>query len=573
MVENAEKGRPMKIRFKLLLSFTTMIALLLVLGIFSYNHNASTTSGYREMLDDSHFELSMKAVQFKLTGMSNDERAFLLNGDAKFASEIAEKHKEVTALFSQIRNSATLSAADQAAIAQVEAQYLAYYDASGKVLALYTSGNKKAAEAQHFGEERAARKQLDTLVVQLLDQVEQELAADHVVREAANTRELRLSLLIFAGSLLAAVVIGFLLSRSITRPLHIINQQLKEIADGNGDLSRDINVGSKDEIAEVAASYNRMAGKLRGILSLAKETSIQVAASSEQLTASTEQTTHATENIVLSTQTIAANSEQEQRHVEEAVHSIHEMADGIEQLSLGNEAVSRLAHSALTASSEGTEAVRGVLTEMNEIHDAVSQTSEVILSLADRSQHINGITLAISDLAGRTNLLALNASIEAARAGEHGRGFAVVAQEIRKLADQSSRSAAQIAELIQAVVVETEQAATAMQAGTEKVTLGLSKAERVDQVFNVIQEQVADVTSHIVQNTSTTMELAAASKQIVAMVEGISRASNEVAASCQNNSASTEEQLATMEEISASSQALSKLAEELHDVLSRFKLD
>jgi methyl-accepting chemotaxis protein len=351
-----------------------------------------------------------------------------------------------------------------------------------------------------------------------------------------------------------------------------MESQMKEIAQGNGDLSREIVIKSKDEIAELAASFNQMIRNLRSILSQAQDTAIQVAASSEQLTASSEQTAKATEQIVEATQTIATSTEKEQLHVTEALKAVQQMSAGIQQVSAGNEEVSRLAHAASEASKDGINAVREVVRGMRTIDESVQVAASAIQSLEERSQQINGITSMITDLSYRTNLLSLNAAIEAARAGEHGKGFAVVAHEIRKLADQSGKSALQIAELIEGIVAETEQAVTAMRSGTEQVDLGLNRAEQVDQVFLAIEANVSAVNAQLEHTTTTTLQLASSSNQIVAMVEGVSEASNEVAASCQSNSASTEEQLATMEEISSSSQALSKLAEELHSVLSRFKL-
>jgi methyl-accepting chemotaxis protein len=348
--------------------------------------------------------------------------------------------------------------------------------------------------------------------------------------------------------------------------------QMSEIAQGNGDLSREVVMNSKDEIAELAASFNRMLRNLRSILSQAQDTAIQVASSSEQLTASSEQTTLATEQIVAATQMIAANTEKEQQHVSEALKAVHQMSAGIQQVSAGNEEVFRLAHSASEASTDGVNAVREVLHGMKEIEETVLVATSAIRSLEARSQQINGITGIITNLAYQTNLLSLNAAIEAARAGEHGRGFAVVAHEIRKLADQSGKSALQISELIQGIVEETEHAVNAMRVGTEKVGQGLNRAELVDKVFLAIAAHVAAVTAQLEHTSTTTLQLASSSNQIVAMVEGVSAASNEVAASSQINSASTEEQLATMEEISSSSQALSKLAEDLRSVLSRFKL-
>lgn len=562
----------MKIRNKILFSFATMILLLFALGMYTFSNSKDSRAANQEMLDDALFRYQLKSLQFLLTGMSNDERAFLLNGDAKFTTEIKGKDQQIKDLLTKIGMNPTLDSSDLEVLKKIQQQYDLYFKASQNVLSSASLGKAEKAEALHFSEERNAWKTLNTVIDPLLVKLSGKINQDIRDLESENKQQNLIMELIFAITVIIAVIIGLTLARSITRPLRLVEGQIKEIAEGHGDLSRELKVTSKDEIGELAASFNRMVSNLRSILSQAQDTAIQVAASSEQLTASAEQTTRATEQIAEATQMITDSAEKEQRHVTEAVKAIHQMSSGIGQVSTGNEEVSRLAHSAQSASSEGINAVRDVLQGMKEIQETAQLAAAAIHSLGDRSKQINSITDMITDLSYRTNLLSLNAGIEAARAGEHGKGFAVVAQEIRKLADQSGKSALQISELIQDIVIETDRAVNAMNRGTEKVNQGLDQAELVDKVFLVIGANVTAVTLQLEQTSATTIELAASSKQIVAMVDGVSAASSEVAASCQSNSASTEEQLATMEEISSSSQALSKLAEDLHGVLSRFKL-
>jgi methyl-accepting chemotaxis protein len=562
----------MTIQKKLFLSFAAMLILLFALGLLTYNQLKENQLNEHEMSNDADFRYFLGGVQYRLAGMSNDERGYLLSGDEQFSSEILDKNKKVRDLIASLKSKPGLDPPSLETLEQMEQSYDVYYKASQQVLSKLKEGNTKEAQTIHFKEEREARKQLDTIVNRLIEKIEKETSEESISRQAESDRQNLLMLAIFVAAVAIALIIGWLLARSITKPLKIINLQMKEIAEGHGDLSREIVLRSKDEIADVALSYNQMVRNLRSILSQAKDTAIQVASSSEQLTASAEQTTQATEKIVEVTQKISANLDKEQQHMVVTVHSIQQMSEGIQQVSAGNDEVSRLSHSALDASAKGANAVHDVLREMNEIHETVQQAASVIQSLGDRSQQVNSITNIITDMANRTNLLSLNAAIEAARAGEHGKGFAVVAQEIRKLAEQSGQSAQQISELIQEIVLETELAVTAMHAGTDKVTLGLTKTAEVDKVFRTIEANVAAVTSQVGLTSSTIQDLAASSRQMVTVVEEVSAASNEVAIDCQSNSASTEEQLATMEEISSSSHELSRLADDLHGVLSRFKL-
>jgi len=562
----------MKIKYKLPSSFIIMIALMIAIAGTSYLHINRTIDATDETLQDGDYKNDLRMLQYRLVGMSNDERAYLLNGDRAFRDQITEKEKDIADIFARIDANMSLDDTDRQLLSQIRSQFEAYAASSATVMKQIDSGNQAAALKAHFGDERTARKQLDLIVADAVKKLELEMQTDRQDRKTDSDRQALIMLAIFVGAIVVAFMISLLLTASITRPIRSINRQLQAIAEGNGDLSHDLEIRSKDEIGQLAESFNRMASKLRAILSQAMDTAVQVASSSQQLSASAEQTTRATEHIVVTTQQIAANAETEQRHMEEASQAIGGMFAGIEQVSGYNEQVRISARSAKEASSIGAEAANDVLQAMEEMQATVEQTSSVVLSLGNRSQQIDSITGMITEVATRTNLLALNASIEASRAGEHGRGFAVVAQEIRKLAEQSGQSAQQIGDLIQEVVRETGQAVSSMNAVAGRTQQGLRKTEQLNDLFREIEEHVAEVDGEATQAASTTAELAASSRQIVQMAEAVSNVSHEVAAACQHNSASTEEQLATMEEIASYSDTLARMAEELRETLSRFKL-
>ncbi|MFC5531098.1 methyl-accepting chemotaxis protein [Cohnella yongneupensis] len=562
----------MSIRNKLISAFAVLSLLLLSLAIMTNLYLEHSRSAQQETVADGELRYTLKNLQYRLAGMSNDERAYIMMQDSQYTSEITAKGLEVTAIIDRLKSDSTLSDADKSSVDQIEELYADYTKESQKAIDLVLAGQLTEAKLVHFDEERAARKKLDQVTAEAVDRLNAEIASDNKIQKSNDKKEQTLMYGFFIAGVLLSIVVAFLIIRAITKPLAAMNGQMREIADGKGDLSREIIVRSRDEIGTLADSFNRMLRNLRGIMSQAQDTAIQVAASSEELTASAEQTTRATEQIVEATNQIADSSTTEQNHVAEAVTAIQQISNGIYEVSASNDEVSRLAQAASEASAEGTKSVREVLTDMQVLDETVQQAAVVIQSLGNRSQEIQGIAIMITDLAYRTNLLSLNAGIEAARAGEHGRGFAVVALEIRKLAEESRKSAEQIGSLIEDIVTDTGYAVGAMNAGTAKVTQSLTKADTVDRALTVIEEHVNAVTARVDHTAATTQELAASSKQIVSLMEDIADAGNEVTAACQNNSASTEEQLATMEEISSSSQALSKLAEDLNNVLSRFKL-
>lgn len=562
----------MSIRNKLIAAFTALSLLLFSLALITQFYLKHSRAAHNETLDDTAQRYDVAKLQYTLAGLSNDERGYLLLGDETYIEQIASKKQEVDALLASIQARDAVDHLYESTVGNISKLHAAYLSLSDQAIAAYAAGDKDEAYSIHFDLERTARKQLDEEVKTLADLLNEEIAGDQKQRKNEDGEQETLMYGFFVAGLLLSVVIGFLVIRSITKPLRGMNAQMREIADGRGDLSREIVVRGKDEIAELAGSFNRMLGNLRGILNQAQDAAIQVASSAEELTASAEQTTRATEQIVEATNRIADSSTNEQRNVAEAVSAVQRMSDGINDVSAGNDEISQLAQAASAASAEGARSVRAVLTDMQALDETVQQAAVVIQSLGGRSQEVQGIAGIITDLAYRTNLLSLNAGIEASRAGEHGRGFTVVAQEIRKLAEESRRSAEQIGELIQAIVADTAHAVGAMHAGTEKVAQSLSRTDEVDRALHAIDEHVGAVAARVGQSAMTTHQLAASGKQVVALMEEVAEAGNEVASACQNNSATTEEQLATMEEISSSAQSLARLAEDLHGVLSRFKL-
>lgn len=184
--------------------------------------------------------------------------------------------------------------------------------------------------------------------------------------------------------------------------------------------------------------------------------------------------------------------------------------------------------------------------KIEQIREVSVQTGEAVTHLGEQSKEIGQIVDVIKGIADQTNLLALNAAIEAARAGEQGRGFAVVAEEVRKLAEQSSISAAQIATLIGNIQRETERAVEVMEKGKLEVAAGLEAVNLAGNSFRTIVVEVNTVVEQIKQVTVATQQMAIGSSQVVKSVESIGVISEQTAASTQEVSAASEEQAAMM---------------------------
>jgi methyl-accepting chemotaxis protein len=371
-------------------------------------------------------------------------------------------------------------------------------------------------------------------------------------------------------ALIVGIVIALLITRSVTKRLKLLVAVSDKVA--NGDLSKQIEIQSNDELSQLGRSFNSMVAHLRSLIRDIVDSSEQVAASSEELTSSADQTSQATEHITASIQEVAADTEIQTNHSAESANVVAEMTQGIQQIAKSAEEVTASAISANEVATREYEEMQSVINDMASIHTSVSDLEETIKELGAQSEEIHTIVEAITGIAAQTNLLALNAAIEAARAGENGRGFAVVADEVRTLAVQSAESAKKIAETIGSIQEKTARAVHVTAEVSEKVGSGLEAVNVSGKSFAEIRESVNSVANQIQEVSAAVEELLASSDEVTIAMNQISTTSAANSSRTQNVSAAAEEQLASMEEITASSQSLAKMAEHLQEIVERFKL-
>jgi methyl-accepting chemotaxis protein len=351
-------------------------------------------------------------------------------------------------------------------------------------------------------------------------------------------------LMLIAGAvafLLGLAGAAFLINNFVTR-LNRVSAAMGRVADG--DLSTTIKIFAKDEIGDLGHAINRMLESMHSMVTSIKSTADQVASASTQLYATSEQIATGAEEVAAQAGTVATASE-------EMTCTSSEIAKNCLMAVESSKLASDSAES-------GAVVVQETVAEMSRIADRVKESSQTVESLGARSDQIGEIVGTIEDIADQTNLLALNAAIEAARAGEQGRGFAVVADEVRALAERTTKATKEIGAMIRAIQVETKSAVASMEQGVREVEQGTLDAAKSGEALREILEQANSVTMQINQIATAAEQQTATTNEITNNIQQITDVVHETAKGSQ-------------ESASAANQ-LSRLAEELQQLVDHFKL-
>ncbi|GAC90144.1 methyl-accepting chemotaxis protein [Anoxybacillus flavithermus NBRC 109594] len=384
-------------------------------------------------------------------------------------------------------------------------------------------------------------------------------------------RVITISLVAIAVVLLFAGFSGFRLTQKITTPLKKIAENAKQIA--SGDLRIEpVKYNGKDELADLNVAFTTMADQLNGLLQSVDTVSKQVEAFAKEIDEETKTLTEINNQVAVSTNELSAGAQSISEDLQQAVQLIERMEGTVQENVGRTEQTARYSDEAVAAITNGQAALaeqKGFIDENTKATASIEQSTAQFATYASK---IEDMAKAVSDIATQTNLLALNAAIEAARAGEAGKGFAVVAEEVRKLAEESSKATSQIFEMVQLIQLGLMNVTEAVRRGVDIAEAQAKAIETTTDAFAQIENKVHDITTDIQALVIGMNESKELGKNVLQNVESISAVVEQSAAGSEEIAASMVEQLEAFKKMSEKVTTLRQLTDDLQKMMAKFQM-
>jgi methyl-accepting chemotaxis protein len=368
--------------------------------------------------------------------------------------------------------------------------------------------------------------EIDKSLISILDQVQNYTLASALQAEEDEKFAIKWMTIIASVSIVLGILMPFLVTRAIRTPIMNLIDRLKQVAEGDGDLTIRLDDSSRDETGTVANAFNKFLGVLMGTIT--------------QINSKAEELGQSSEVAVSAMQRTLQNVEKQRCDIEQVATAINQMNATTQEVANSTANASSVTDEVRKHVMEGQKEALATQEVIQELANEVTTSSGVIENLVSETNNIGQVLESIQGIAEQTNLLALNAAIEAARAGETGRGFAVVADEVRSLAQRTQEATVDIQKLVDTLQSEAKNAVSSMKKGTDTAKLCLEKSSESANTFSVAAESVNQIAGLNLQIAAAAEEQSTVAQDLDNNLTSIKTLAEETAEETKNTAAASE---------------------------------
>jgi methyl-accepting chemotaxis protein len=538
------------VRAKLLVGFGLIVVLLVVVTITAYI-GITAIQKSQKSLYDHEFTLAVDLENLRsnqhairaaaLTMMSLTMRSEQTARHQGIKDRSKENDESMRRLLEQVRDDPQLLRR----LEEFEAIRSAFRETrETQVMPLIYARKIDEAKGLFMGIQAERSNKMEAISDALVDEAKERARTAVIQSEHRTHQSVRIFAIIGALALVISVVMATLLNRIIAKPLKEISGVAGRVASGDLTVTIPLEVRA-DEVGALAQTFRRMMENLRDVTGEIREVvNVLISIAGEILAATTQVASGAVETATAVSQTTT---------------TVEEVKQTAEVSSQKAKYVSESAKKTVQVSQDGRQAVENAISGMQHIHDQMESVAASIVRLSEQSQAIGAIIATVTDLAERSNLLAVNAAIEAAKAGEQGKGFAVVAQEVKSLAEQSKQAIAQVRTILNDIQTAMSAAVMATEQGSKAVDAGVKQSVEAGQAIRILAESIA-------QSAHAATQIAASSQQqLVGM--------DQVAVAMENIKQATAQNVASTKQTESAAQNLHELGQKLKLLVGRYQVE
>jgi methyl-accepting chemotaxis protein len=556
----------LKIRTKLIISFAVMVLFMSLIGYSGYNGVHRVMNNLEDI-----FALRLPSIDYLLQADRDLQQLLVTERSMIFANAKSDEFKEMIAEYEKNFNQSKdrWEKYKELAASPEEAAIIPLYDQArnewktisrqivdGRIAD--TRAGRRVALDLSLGEASAKFEKMRDYLDKLTE-INQTLAKK-AKKDAAHSFQQAVVMLlaILAMGILMGMIMAWVISNNITRPVNGAVAGLRDIAEGEGDLTKRLEIHSKDELGELATWFNTFLDKLQAIIKEIAEKGKQLGTSSNDLSGLSTQMSNGADNMSSKSDTVASAAEEMSVNMQSVAAAMEESSTNVNMVASATEEMTSTVNEIAGQSEKGRSIV----------NDAVSQAQNAsvkVNELGEAAKAISQVTEVITEISEQTNLLALNATIEAARAGEAGKGFAVVANEIKELAKQTAQATQEIKSKIAGI--------------QDSTSITVNEIGQITEVINDVNDIVGTIASATEEQLTATKEIAnnigQASAGIQEVNENLSQSSTvsaEIAKDIVGVNQESAEMSNSSSQINMSATDLSTLADELNSMVARFKI-